>query len=149
MPCTTCGTCGGVAAFGLGAVAGALASSAVPAPRLSWLMVGTAVLFGASLAIVGLAPTLPLLLLALGVMGVVAGASNPYLISWLQRRTEPSMQGRMMSLVMLASVGLEPLGLALGGVVAERNLELLFWGAGGLIVLVGFAATLSRSVRAA
>jgi MFS family permease len=140
---------GGFAAFGLGAVAGALASSAVPAPRISWLMVGTAVLFGASLAVVGLAPTLPLLLLTLGVMGVVAGASNPYLISWLQRRTEPSMQGRMMSLVMLASVGLEPLGLALGGVVAERNLELLFWGAGGLIVLIGLAATLSRSVRSA
>ncbi len=140
---------GGFAAFGLGAVAGALAASVLPAPRLSWLMVGTAVLFGASLAVVGLAPTLPLLLLALGVMGVVAGASNPYLISWLQRRTDTSMQGRMMSLVMLASVGLEPLGLALGGVVAERNLELLFWGAGGLIVVTGIAATLSRSVRAA
>ena len=138
----------GFAAFGLGAVAGALGASAVPAPRLSWLMIGTAVLFGASLAVVGFAPTLPLLLLALGVMGVVAGASNPYLISWLQRRTEPSMQGRMMSLVMLASVGLEPLGLALGGVVAERNLDLLFWGAGALIVLIGVGATLSRSVRA-
>ena len=54
----------------------------------------------------------------------------------------------MMSLVMLASVGLEPLGLALGGVVAERNLDLLFWGAGILIALTGVAATLSRSVRA-
>ena len=49
---------------------------------------------------------------------------------------------------MLASVGLEPVGLALGGVVAESHLELLFWGAGALIVLVGVAATLSRSVRA-
>jgi MFS family permease len=140
---------GGFAAFGLGAVAGALGASAVPAPRLSWLMVGTAVLFGACLAVVGLVPTLPLLLLALGAMGVVAGASNPYLISWLQRRTDASMQGRMMSLVMLASVGLEPLGLALGGVVAERNLDVLFWGAGILIALIGLAATLSRSVRAA
>jgi MFS family permease len=139
---------GGFAAFGLGAVAGALGASALHAPRLSWLMLGTAVVFGASLAVVGLAPTLPLLLVALGVMGVVAGASNPFLISWLQRRTDPSMQGRMMSLVMLASVGLEPLGLALGGVVAERNLDLLFWGAGGLIAVVGVVATLSRSVRA-
>ena len=121
---------GGYAAFGLGAVAGALGASALPAPRLSWLMVGTAVLFGAGLAAVGLAPSLPLLLLALGVMGVVAGASNPYLISWIQRRTDPGMQGRTMSLVMLASVGLDPLGLALGGVVAERNLDVLFWAAG-------------------
>ena len=139
---------GGFAVFGLGAVAGALGASAVPAPRLSWLIVGTAVVFGASLAAVGLAPSLPLLLLALGIMGVVAGASNPYLISWLQRRTELSMQGRMMSLVMLASVGLEPLGLAIGGVVAEHYLDVLFWGAGALIALIGVAATLSRAVRA-
>jgi MFS family permease len=138
----------GFAAFGLGAVAGALGASVVPAPRLIWLFVGSGVVFGAGLALVGLAPTLPLLLLALGVMGVVAGAMNPYLISWLQRRTDTSMQGRMMSLVMLASVGLEPLGLALGGVVAERNLDLLFWAAGALIALTGVAATLSRSVRA-
>jgi MFS family permease len=139
---------GGFAAFGLGAVAGALGASVVPAPRLMWLFVGSGLVFGAGLAAVALAPSLPLLLLALAVMGVVAGAMNPYLISWLQRRTAPGMQGRMMSLVMLASVGLEPLGLALGGVVAERNLELLFWGAGALIALTGVAAMLSRSVRA-
>jgi MFS family permease len=139
---------GGFAAFGLGAVAGALGASVVPAPRLMWLFVGSGLVFGAGLAAVALATSLPLLLLALAVMGVVAGAMNPYLISWLQRRTAPGMQGRMMSLVMLASVGLEPLGLALGGVVAERNLELLFWGAGALIALTGVAATLSRSVRA-
>ena len=139
---------GGYAAFGLGAVAGALGATAVPAPRLVWVMVGTMVGFGASLAAAGLVPSLPLLMLALGVMGVLAGASNPYLISWLQRRTEPRMQGRVMSLVMLASVGLEPPGLALGGVVASRNLGLLFWGAGMLIALTGLAASVSRSVRA-
>ena len=139
---------GGYAAFGLGAVAGALGASALPAPPLMWVLVGTVVLFGAGLAAVGLAPSLALLLVALGVMGVIAGASNPYLISWLQRRTDPRMQGRVMSLVMLASVGLEPPGLALGGIVASRNLGLLFWGAGALIALTGVAATLSRSVRA-
>jgi hypothetical protein len=56
------------------------------------------------------------------------------------------MQGRVMSLVMLASVGLEPPGLALGGLVASRNLGLLFWGAGALIVLTGFGTTFSRAV---
>jgi hypothetical protein len=33
-------------------------------------------------------------------------------------------------------------------VVAEHNLDLLFWAAGALIALTGVAATLSRSVRA-
>jgi hypothetical protein len=54
-----------------------------------------------------------------------------------------------MSLVMLASVGLEPPGLALGGIVASYNLGLLFWGAGALIALTGVTVVLSRSVRAA
>jgi hypothetical protein len=65
---------------------------------------------------------------------------------WVQRRTDPRMQGRVMSLVMLASVGLEPPGLALRGLVASRNLGLLFWGAGALIVLTGFGTTFSRAV---
>lgn len=138
----------GYAAFGLGAVAGALGASALPAPRLIRVLVGTMILFGAGLAAAGFAPTLALLLVALGVMGVIAGGSNPYVMSWIQRRTDPRMQGRVMSLVMLASVGLEPPGLALGGVVASRDLGLLFWGAGALIALTGVAATLSRSVRA-
>ena len=102
-----------------------------------------------SLAGAGVAPTLALLLVALGLMGIVAGLSNPFLFSWLQRRTDPSMQGRVMSLVMLASVGLEPPGLALGGIVASYNLGLLFWGAGALIALTGIAVVLSRSVRSA
>jgi MFS family permease len=138
----------GYAAFGLGAILGALGASAFPAPRLVWVMVGTMVLFGAGLAAAGFASTLVLLLLTLGLMGVISGAANPYLISWVQRRTDASMQGRVMSLVMLASVGLEPPGLALGGVVASRNLGLLFWGAGLMIALTGVAAAFSRSVRA-
>ena len=139
---------GGYAAFGLGAVAGALGAGAFRAPRLMWVLLGATALFGAGLAAAGFAPTLPLLLTALGLMGVIAGGSNPHLLSWIQRRTDPRMQGRVMSLVMLASVGLEPPGLALGGVVASRNLGLLFWGAGALIALTGVAATLSRSIRA-
>ena len=86
----------------------------MPAPRLVWVLVGTVVLFGAGPAAVGLAPNIVLLVVALALMGAIAGASNPYLISWLQRRTDPSMLGRVMSLVMLAFVGLEPPGLALG-----------------------------------
>jgi hypothetical protein len=138
---------GGYAAFGLGAAAGALGASALPAPRLVWLLVGTVVLFGAGLAAAGFAPTLLLLVVALGVMGVIAGASNPYLISWLQRRTEPGMQGRVMSLAMLASVGLEPMALALAGALASRELGLLFWGSALAVELTALLAALSPSVR--
>jgi hypothetical protein len=49
----------GFAAFGLGAAARARRWRQVRPPRLSWLMAGTAVPFGACLAAVGLVPSLP------------------------------------------------------------------------------------------
>jgi hypothetical protein len=46
------------------------------------------------------------------------------------------MLGRIMSLLMLSSMGLIPISQALSGAVSTWNLTLLFVSAGGLIVLV-------------
>ncbi len=72
---------------------------------------------------------------------------NTYGFSWLQRRTDPAMQGRVMSLVMLASMGLTPVGYALSGVIANVNPTLLFLLAGGMILAAAAGAAISRSVR--
>jgi hypothetical protein len=83
----------------------------------------------------------------MSVMGVVQGAGTTYLISWIQRRTDLGMQGRVMSLVLLASVGLEPLAVTMAGALASRHLGLLFWGSAVALELTALAACLSRSVR--
>ena len=72
---------------------------------------------------------------------------NTYLSSWVQRRVEPDMMGRVMSMVMLAGVGAEPIGLAAGGAIASRSLTLLFWLCAASIIAVAAASTMSRSVR--
>ena len=72
---------------------------------------------------------------------------NTYGIAWLQRRTDPAMQGRVMSLVMLASIGLVPIALAASGAIADVNPTVLFLIAGGLILLASAAAASSRTVR--
>jgi MFS family permease len=136
------------AAWGIGSTLGSLASAARPAPaRLGWVMVGVVALLGAGIAAMGVAPTLPALLAVMGVMGVVEGAATTYLVSWMQRRTDPGMQGRVMSVAMLASVGLQPLALAMAGGLASRYLGLLFWGSAAAIEVTAIAAALSRSVR--
>jgi MFS family permease len=136
------------AAWGVGSTLGSVAAGARPAPgRFGWVMVGVVALLGAGIAAIGVAPTLPALLAVMVVVGVVEGAGTTYLISWMQRRTELGMQGRVMSLAMLASVGLEPLALAMAGALASRNLALLFWGSAAAIELTALAAGLSRSVR--
>jgi MFS family permease len=136
------------AAWGLGSTFGSLAAGARPAPaRFGWVMVAVVALLGAGIATIGVAPVLPALLVVLVVVGVVEGAGTTYLISWMQRRTDPGMQGRVMSLAMLGSVGLEPLALVMAGALASRYLGLLFWGSAVAIELTALAAALSRSVR--
>jgi len=136
------------AAWGVGATAGALGAGFVPAPkRFGLLVIAFCVWVGAGIAIVGVVPSLLPGALALGMSGIATGVINTYGISWLQRRTDPAMQGRVMSLVMLASMGLTPLAYAVSGVLADASITWLFLLAGGMIVLFGAAAVTSRSVR--
>jgi hypothetical protein len=95
---------------------------------------------------VGLAPTLMLALVATAVGGVADGAINTYGIAWLQRRTDEVVRGRVMSLVMMAAVGLAPVSLALGGLMAGQP-TLLFVAAGAVILASAAGAALSRTVR--
>ncbi len=135
-------------AWGVGATAGALSAGFVPPPkRFGWLIVSLCVWLGIGITGVGLVPSLVPAALLMGFSGVSTGVVNTYAISWLQRRTDPAMQGRVMSLVMLASMGLTPLAYAASGAIAEVNPTLLFLIAGGMILLCAAGAAASRSVR--
>lgn len=135
-------------AWGVGATAGALSAGLVPPPkRFGWLIVALCVWLGVGITGVGLVPSLVPAALLMGFSGISTGVVNTYAISWLQRRTDPSMQGRVMSLVMLASMGLTPVAYAASGVVGNVNPTLLFVIAGGMILLCGAGAATSRTVR--
>jgi transmembrane secretion effector len=135
-------------AWGIGATAGAAGAGIIPAPkRFGLLIVLLCIWLGAGVVAVGLLPSLPPAALVMGVSGIATGVVNTYGISWLQRRTDPSMQGRVMSLVMLASMGLTPIGYAVSGAIAQVNITLLFVIAGGMMLLFGAGAAASRQVR--
>ena len=135
-------------AWGVGATAGALASGMVRRPeRMGWLMVAVCAWLGVTIGAVGLIPTLGPAAVVMAIAGFSSGAVNTFGISWLQRRTDPAMQGRVMSLVMLASMGLVPVSYALSGAIADLNVTLLFVGSGALMLLAGLAAAASRTVR--
>lgn len=137
-----------LAAWGVGATAGALGAGFFPAPRrIGYLIVGLGAWVGLGTIGVGLVPTLVPAVAIMGVSGIATGVINTYGISWLQRRTDPSMQGRVMSLVMLASVGLTPIGYALSGVAAQLNPTALFLIAGGMMLATGLGAFASPRVR--
>jgi len=135
-------------AWGVGATAGAIGAGVVPPPkRFGLLIVLLCIWLGAGVVAVGLLPSLPPAALVMGVSGIATGVVNTYGISWLQRRTDPAMQGRVMSLVMLASMGLTPIAYAVSGAIAQVNVTLLFAIAGGMMLLCGAGAAASRQVR--
>ena len=136
-------------AWGVGATAGALGSGFVPPPkRFGWLMVLLCLWLGLGVGGVGLLPSLPPAAVAMGLCGVATGVVNTYGVSWLQRRTDAAMQGRVMSIVMLASMGLTPVAYAASGTVADVNPTLLFLIAGGLMLLCAAGTAASPRVRA-
>jgi len=135
-------------AWGAGATIGAASAGFIPAPKRFGIMIlAVAVWIGIGIAAVGVLPSIIPAAIVMALSGVSTGALNTYGISWLQRRTDPAMQGRVMSLVMTASLGLAPVSYALSGGVAELNPTILFVGSGLLIVVAALAGAFSRTVR--
>lgn len=135
-------------AWGVGATAGALGSGFVPPPkRFGLMIVALCAWLGVGIGAVGLFPSLVPAALLMAFSGVGTGVVNTYGISWLQRRTDPAMQGRVMSIVMLASMGLTPVAYAASGPIAEFSPTLLFLIAGGMILLCAVGTAASRTVR--
>jgi MFS family permease len=87
--------------------------------------------------------------LALGVVfvgGATVGLVNVYLMTMIQSATPTELRGRVMGLLTTLSLGLMPLGMALGGVVGDlthKNVPLI------LLVCVGlaFVVTLLLATR--
>jgi predicted MFS family arabinose efflux permease len=133
-----------LAAWGGGAVIGSLiGGSVVRVPRFGTVMLIIAAVIGVGFALIGLAPNVPVALAIIGPMAVLIGFINVQYIAWLQRRVAEDLRGRVMSLVMLGSIGLAPVSLAIAGALVDLGLAtFMYAAAGGIVVaaaLAGFA----------
>ena len=135
-------------AFGLGATAGAAGAGMIRMPvRMGWLIIGIVFWFAICIGLTGIVPTLAPATVVMAICGIATGVINTYGVTWLQRRTLAEMQGRVMSLVMLASVGLTPVSFAFAGAIAQVSPTYLFVGAGVLLLMAAAVAASSRTVR--
>ncbi len=82
---------------------------------------------------------------------LLLGIGNGYLgiviFTWIQQRTPKEMLGRMMSMMMLASMGLVPLSQTLAGAISKWDLTSLFALAGGLILLTTLWAAFQSALK--
>jgi MFS family permease len=143
-----------LSAFGAGALLGAiLAGSVRRVPRLGAVVLSIGVLLGIGLALIGTAPNVPVVLAIVAPMGVLIGFINVQVIAWMQARVAESMRGRVMSLLMLGSVGLAPISLAASGVLLDLGAATLTFAIAGAICvaasLAGFAWGLPARMGAA
>ena len=113
-------------------------------------IVGTwwAVLQAVGIAAIGLAPTLPAMLVAGAVVGLTAGPASAYLLGQIQTMVETQYLGRVMSLVAFSAVGLAPVALAVFGGLAEVVPVPVLAAACGLLMLPACLLALrSRALR--
>ncbi len=129
------------AGFGAGSLAGlVLAGARAPAHRRAVLAGGTAAV-GIGTAALGVTGTLVAAVGAAAVIGLGAGYLGVVLVAWLQELVPAELRGRVLSLVVLASVAFDPVSYLLAGVLLPAGLPVLFGACGGLVVLTA-AATL-------
>jgi MFS family permease len=80
-------------------------------------------------------------------MGLSAGVANVHIVAWIQQRIALEVRGRVMSVLMLAIVGLMPVSLAVAGVLVAWSLPKMFLTAGSLMVLVTALTASQKPVR--
>jgi hypothetical protein len=138
------------ALFGLGSLIGLGAAAALPAPRpalFSTFAIGAIALAGVFLALMGTVfSTLPALAVAFGI-GVTLGFSNLLTMTWIQRRVPGTLMGRVMSVLMLGSLGLVPVSEFIAGFFVQVNLTGLLLVSGGGMAVVALISLLSPAIR--
>ncbi len=139
-----------MSAFGGGSLVGLAAGAMLPAPRPSRfaaLIMGPLAVAG--LGIVALAPvhsTIVAAALTAGA-GVALGYGNLLGLSWSQARIPPHLMGRVMSIILLGSVGLVPISELLAGAAIQVSLEGMLVVAGTAMAIFSLGSLLSPTVR--
>ncbi len=139
-----------MSAYGGGNLLGTVLAGVLPKPMTkpmgSLLLVIISVL-GVGVALLGLTSSISFAV----VIGLAMGMANGYVtilfITWLQSRTPLSMLGRLMSLLMFAAIGLNPISMSLSGFFMQLDPTATFVGAGALMTVIVLLAALNPEVR--
>ncbi len=135
-------------AYAAGALLGAVLAGALPTPkrRLGRFLVITYVLSGILIMPFGFLTATWLAAALVVAIGVMGGYTNIMFTTWLQARTPQNVMGRVMSLLMIASIGLSPISNAVSGALIKLSLGWVFVGAGAMMALLSLAAGLRREI---
>lgn len=136
-----------VASAAAGGLLGALLAGLLRVRHRGWLILSMCATLGVLVGPIGLAPRIWMVAGLLLLMGLTAGIANVHIVAWIQQRIALEVRGRVMSVLMLALIGLMPVSLAAAGALIAWSLPGMFLLSGALVIMVcGFGA-LQRPVR--
>ncbi|HZX70610.1 MAG TPA: MFS transporter [Rhodanobacter sp.] len=131
----------------LGSFLSGLASRSVRG-RLGLMVLAIDSLAGLALATLALVHSTITGAVLLAGTGVLAGIAQITIVSWIQRRVEPEMMGRTMSVLMFTFMGLGPISAAVAGSLLKViSLTSLFAGAGLLLTAIALSCMSSPALR--
>ncbi|GIF74649.1 MFS transporter [Asanoa siamensis] len=138
-----------LSAWGLGQLVGTLSASFTGLPeRWGLLIIGMAFLEGVSFAVLGFVPDVLVAVVLLAVLGFgVAYSTDVALPTFVQTSTPPELLGRVSSVLELPRVVLEPVSMAMMGLLASRDVRWAFAAAAVPMLVVSLTLATSRRAR--
>jgi MFS family permease len=130
-----------------GAFVGTLAAGAWKPRQRGLLIVVCLGMFGMGLASIPLVPGVWGIAAVQFFTGVSGGVCSLHIMAWIMQRVDVAFRGRVSSVLMLTSWGMDPISMALSGYLATWSIAALFVVPGTCLVAVAAGATLLRSVR--
>ncbi|UCG53995.1 MAG: MFS transporter [Dehalococcoidia bacterium] len=124
-----------LSSFGGGAVIGTIIAGTVKFKKRGLFLASIGAVLGIGLGILGIVPNVLAAVMLSIPMGVGVGIFNILLISWFQAEAPSRMIGRIMSLLMFASVGVMPFSFAISGMLVDIFAPIMFAVAGGITLL--------------
>jgi hypothetical protein len=139
------------ACMGVGGLIGAFIAGMAP-PGLRWraqFICGSMLIFGGAIVTMGLARDALTLDLAYGVMGVSFAVPEVLSGALFQRIIPNDMLGRVVSVISLLAMVMNPAGLFLAGWLGDTvGLRAGLWVGGGAIVTLALVALFTPTIRA-
>jgi hypothetical protein len=139
-----------MSAFGLGSLIGLVGATVLPPlPPARFGSIVLTMVAASGLGVAGLAfATSTLVVLGLAaISGAILGYTNISMITWTQRRVPRALMGRVMSVLIFASVALVPISIAIAGVFVAISFEGLMLVSGLGMTVLTLSTLLSKSVR--
>jgi len=139
-----------VSSFGLGSLLGILLVSILPPPRPNWaarILLALTCLMGVGLMLMSVVRVASLAAVIALLSGVGGGYVMVMVVTWVQKRSPASMLGRVMSLLSFATLGLNPIAMALAGALSKLSVTHLMLGSGALLSSVALIIAVSPAGR--